>query len=145
MIPHIKKIIFISTPSIYFTGKDRCNISENEPLPDRQASNYSKTKLISETELMALQQEGYKVIIFRPRALYGPFDNTIIPYILRLADKKQMPLNKIWFIRIKRTFSKSSVVNKGFRVVGTRVQGFKDSRGQGIDENPKPADPGDNR
>lgn len=89
---NIKKIIFISTPSIYFTGKDRYNISENEPLPDRQASNYSKTKLISETELMALQQEGYKIIIFRPRALYGPYDNTIIPRILRLADKKQMPL-----------------------------------------------------
>ena len=89
---NIKKIVFISTPSIYFTGKDRYNISESEPLPGRQASNYSKTKLISETELMALQQEGYKVIIFRPRALYGPFDNTIIPRILRLAEKKQMPI-----------------------------------------------------
>lgn len=89
---YIKKVIFISTPSIYFTGKDRYNISESEPLPDRQASNYSKTKLISETELMALQQKGYQVIIFRPRALYGPYDNTIIPRILRLADQKQMPL-----------------------------------------------------
>jgi nucleoside-diphosphate-sugar epimerase len=89
---NIKKIIFISTPSIYFSGKDRYDISEKEPLPDRQASNYSKTKLISEAELTDLQQQGYKVIIFRPRALYGPYDNTIIPRILRLADQKQMPL-----------------------------------------------------
>jgi nucleoside-diphosphate-sugar epimerase len=89
---NIKKIIFISTPSIYFTGKDRYNISEGEPLPDRQASNYAKTKLISETELINLQHQGYKVIVFRPRALYGPYDNTIIPRILRLADQKHMPL-----------------------------------------------------
>ena len=89
---NIKKIIFISTPSIYYTGKDRYNISENEPLPGRQGSNYSKTKLISEMEFRALQQQGYKIIIFRPRSLYGPYDNTIIPRILRLADKKQMPL-----------------------------------------------------
>jgi len=89
---NIKKIIFISTPSIYFTGKDRYDISESEPLPDRQASNYSKTKLISETELMALQHEGFKIIIFRPRALFGPYDNTFVPRILRLAEKKQMPL-----------------------------------------------------
>jgi len=89
---NIKRIIFISTPSIYFTGKDRYNISESEPLPDRQASNYSKTKLISETELMALKTEGFKTIIFRPRALFGPYDNTFVPRILRLAEKGQMPL-----------------------------------------------------
>jgi nucleoside-diphosphate-sugar epimerase len=89
---NINKIIFISTPSIYFTGRDRYNISESEPLPDRQASNYSKTKLISEMELIDLQRQGYKVIIFRPRALYGPYDNTIITRILRLADQKQIPL-----------------------------------------------------
>lgn len=89
---NIKKMIFISTPSIYFTGMDRYNISEKEPLPERQASNYSKTKLISETDLADLQQQGYKIIIFRPRALYGPYDSTIIPRILRVADKNQMPL-----------------------------------------------------
>lgn len=89
---NIKKIIFISTPSIYFTGKDRYNISESEPLPERQTNHYAATKLIAETELMALRQEGYKVIIFRPRALYGPYDNTFIPRILRLAEKKQIPI-----------------------------------------------------
>lgn len=88
----IKKIIFISTPNLYYTGKDRYNISENEPLPHKQRTNYAKTKLIAETELTALQQEGYKVIIFRPRAVYGPYDNVFIPRILRLAEGKRMPM-----------------------------------------------------
>lgn len=89
---NIKRVIFISTPSIYFTGKDRYNISESDPLPVRQTTHYSKTKLIAETELMASQQEGFHIIILRPRAVYGPYDNTFVPRILRLAEQRQMPL-----------------------------------------------------
>ncbi len=88
----IKKMVFISTPSIYFNGKDRYDISENEPLPDRQISNYSKTKRIAEEELTASGDQGYRTIILRPRAVYGPHDATIIPRILRMAEKKHMPL-----------------------------------------------------
>jgi nucleoside-diphosphate-sugar epimerase len=88
----IKKIIYISTPSIYFTGTDRYDISENDPLPEDQLFPYGKTKLIAEAELMALTQDGYKVIILRPRAVYGPYDRTIMPRILRMAEKKKMPL-----------------------------------------------------
>lgn len=88
----IKKIIFISTPNIYYSGKDRYNISESDPIPARQRTYYAKTKIISERELLALQHEGYQVIIFRPRAVYGPYDNIIVPRILRMAEKKQMPL-----------------------------------------------------
>ncbi|MCP4658474.1 MAG: NAD(P)-dependent oxidoreductase [bacterium] len=90
----IKNIIFTSTPSVYFTNKDRYDVSESDPLPEKQTSHYAGTKLVAETELMALQQEGHKVIAFRPRALYGPYDNTIIPRILRLADRKRMPIVK---------------------------------------------------
>lgn len=88
---NIKKIIFIATPSIYFNGNDRFDITENEPLP-QQTAHYGKTKLMAETELMALQKEGFKIIIFRPRAVYGPYDNTIVPRILKMSEKKQFPL-----------------------------------------------------
>jgi nucleoside-diphosphate-sugar epimerase len=88
----IKKIIFTSTPSMYYNGRDRLDIKENEPLPDRQITHYPRTKRIVEIELAALQEDGYKVIMFRPRALYGRYDNTIVPRILRLAEKKKMPL-----------------------------------------------------
>jgi nucleoside-diphosphate-sugar epimerase len=88
----IKKLIFISSPSIYFTGKDRCNISEDDPLPERQTTHYSKTKLMAEKEIMSLQPQELRYIIFRPRAVYGPYDNIIVPRILMLAEKKHVPL-----------------------------------------------------
>lgn len=88
----INKIIFISTPSIYFTGKDRLDITESDPLPNRQSTHYARTKLISEQELLALRQRGFRVIVFRPRAVYGPHDSTFVPRVLKMAEKKHMPL-----------------------------------------------------
>ncbi len=87
----IKKIIFISTPSVYYSGEDRFNIKEEEPLPKKQF-NYGKTKLIAERDLLELAKEGFKTIIFRPRAVYGKYDQTIVPRILAMSDKKEFPL-----------------------------------------------------
>jgi nucleoside-diphosphate-sugar epimerase len=88
----IPRIIFVSTPSVYFTGEDRIDISEDDPLPARQRISYARTKLAGETELLARRSEGYDVMIFRPRAVYGPHDATIVPRILRLAEKRRLPL-----------------------------------------------------
>ncbi|MBD3219439.1 MAG: NAD-dependent epimerase/dehydratase family protein [candidate division Zixibacteria bacterium] len=88
----IRKIIFISTPSIYYNGKDRFKISESDPLPKKQATHYGRTKLICESELLALAEEGFKTIIFRPRAVYGPYDKTIMYRILKLSERKKFPL-----------------------------------------------------
>jgi nucleoside-diphosphate-sugar epimerase len=87
----IRKIIYISTPSAYFNGKDRYNILESEPLPQKQF-NYGKTKLMAESELLVLEKEGFKTIILRPRAVYGKYDQNIVPRFLRLAEKKNLPL-----------------------------------------------------
>lgn len=87
----IRKIIYISTPSAYFNGKDRYNILESEPLPQKQF-NYGKTKLMAESELLALGKEGFRTIILRPRAVYGKYDQNIVPRFLHLAEKKNMPL-----------------------------------------------------
>ena len=87
----IRKIVYISTPSIYYTGRDRYNILESEPLPQKQF-NYGKTKLMAESELLALEKEGFKTIILRPRAVYGKYDQNIVPRFLHLAEKKNLPL-----------------------------------------------------
>lgn len=88
----IGRIIFISTPSIYYNGKDRLSISESDPLPAKQRSAYAKTKLMAESELMALKDDDFQVMIFRPRAVFGPYDSTFVPRILTMGRKKRFPL-----------------------------------------------------
>ncbi len=88
----IERIVFISTPSVYFNGKERLNVSEDDPLPPRQMTNYARSKVIAEQELEKAQDMGLKAITFRPRALYGAYENTFTPRILRMAEKPRLPL-----------------------------------------------------
>lgn len=88
----IGKVIFISTPSIYYNGKDREGIKESEPLPVKQKEYYSKTKLLAEEMFFAPELKEIDTIILRPRAVYGIYDRIIIPRILKLAAAKNFPL-----------------------------------------------------
>jgi nucleoside-diphosphate-sugar epimerase len=53
---------------------------------------YGRTKLIAEQKLLAADPREFSVIILRPRAVIGPYDNTIMPRILRLAARRRFPL-----------------------------------------------------
>lgn len=85
----IRRIVFISTPSIYFDGTDRLNVAESDPLPP-SPSHYAATKLAAERELLAAR--GLEVISLRPRAVHGPHDSTFAPRIARMARRRRFPL-----------------------------------------------------
>ena len=88
----IEKLIFISSPSVYFNDEDRLDLKENDPLPPRQLSHYATTKLIAEKEVLAAREKGIDVINLRPKAVFGPYDNTFSPRILRMSRKRRFPL-----------------------------------------------------
>lgn len=88
----VPKMVFISTPSVYFTGRDRFDIREDEPLPRRPRTAYAKTKRIAEAELAGLAPQGLEVITLRPRAVHGPFDTIFVPRLLRMARQPSPPL-----------------------------------------------------
>ena len=88
----VGSIVFISTPSLYATPRNRFDISEAEPLPARLATPYARTKRIAEEELLSHAERGLATIILRPRAVYGPGDTTLAPRILRMAARKRFPL-----------------------------------------------------
>lgn len=75
----ISRFIYISSPSIYFDAKDRINIREADPLPEKFFNSYAATKWMAERELM---QSGLAYIILRPRALIGRGDTIIMPRLI---------------------------------------------------------------
>lgn len=87
----IGRIIFVSTASIYYSGRDRFNVREDDKLPVGQ-SNYGKTKIMAENKLMAHHHDGIKVIILRPRAVCGKQDGILISRILQLSRRRNVPL-----------------------------------------------------
>lgn len=76
----LRGFVNISTPSIYFDGRDRLDIREDDPLPKRPVNHYAATKLQAER---LVQQSGLPYISLRPRAIIGPGDYTIMPRLIR--------------------------------------------------------------
>lgn len=85
----IAKLVHISTPSVYFDFRDRIGIREDEPLPP-PANHYARTKGIAET--MIADSTVASAIVLRPRAIFGAWDATLLPRILRVARVARLPL-----------------------------------------------------
>jgi nucleoside-diphosphate-sugar epimerase len=78
----IKRFVHISTPSIYFTGTDRFDVKEDDPLPQKFSNFYAATKYEAEKLVGKAFEKGLETIVLRPRAIIGAGDNAIMPRLL---------------------------------------------------------------
>lgn len=89
----IKRLIHISTPSIYFEYADKEGIEEECGVADIFVNDYAKTKWLAELMLVdAFSMGEIDFIGIRPRGIYGEYDQTIFPKLIRLAKKGRFPL-----------------------------------------------------
>lgn len=102
----VKRLLHISTPSLYFNFTDRLNITEDATfaLP---ANHYVLTKQIAETRV---RQAGLpELVILRPRALFGPWDQTLMPRILRVMTGGTVPIMRGGNILLDLTYIDNAV------------------------------------
>jgi len=85
----IQKLIHISTPSVYFEFKDRLQVKESDPQP-KPINVYVATK--AQAEKLVIIANIPQRIILRPKAIFGPWDNTLMPRILRVIESGKVPL-----------------------------------------------------
>jgi nucleoside-diphosphate-sugar epimerase len=85
----VARLVHISSPSIYFDFADRLQVREDSPLPI-PVNEYARTKRVAEERILlaALPHS----IILRPRAIFGPWDNALLPRLLRLVRLGRVPL-----------------------------------------------------
>lgn len=88
----IKRMIHISSPSIYFEYRHQFKVKEADPLPRRMVNDYAKTKYLAEQRIDAAFSAGLPVITLRPRAIFGPGDTSIFPRLIRANLKLGIPL-----------------------------------------------------
>jgi nucleoside-diphosphate-sugar epimerase len=87
----VKRLIHVSTPSLYFYYDERRDVKETDPLPEKFVNHYAKTKYLAEIEIDKAFQEGLPTITIRPRAIFGPGDNAILPRLIRVCEKGVFP------------------------------------------------------
>lgn len=83
----VKKFIYISSPSVYFNGKNRIGVKESDPLPLKFVNEYAKTKRQAE---ILLENSQLPYVILRPRALIGRGDSVIMPRLIRAYNEGKL-------------------------------------------------------
>lgn len=86
----IKKFIHISTEAVLFVGKDLNNIDETYPYPNKSQFLYSESKLLAEKLVLeANEPNRFEVMVIRPRMVWGPGDQTILPILVDFVKKNK--------------------------------------------------------
>lgn len=88
----VRRFILISTPSVYFTYRNRFNIKESDPLPNPMVNHYAGTKYQAEEETLKLNCPAFETIALRPRAIIGAEDAVIFPRVLRAYHEGRLKI-----------------------------------------------------
>ena len=79
-------LVYTSSPSVVFDGRDMEGVDESVPYPDHYRSPYPQTKALAEQAVVKASAEGLRTIILRPHLIWGPRDNHLVPRILARAE-----------------------------------------------------------
>lgn len=83
----VRRLVHVSSSSVYFAFQDRLSLTEDAPLPT-PVNAYAATKRASEGEARRFAGE---VFIARPRAIFGPGDTQLLPGFLAAARRGPLP------------------------------------------------------
>ncbi|MDQ2731852.1 MAG: NAD-dependent epimerase/dehydratase family protein [Armatimonadota bacterium] len=87
----VSRLVYISSPSVVFSGRDGAHMTESAPYPRRFASVYSETKAMGERLVTRAFGEGLSTVTLRPKAIFGPGDTSLLPRILSAAAAGRLP------------------------------------------------------
>ena len=91
----VPRIIYTSSPSVVFTGRDMENADETLPYSERYDAPYPKTKALAEQMILEANSESLATMSIRPHLIWGPGDNNLLPRII--ARAKTGRLRKIGY------------------------------------------------
>lgn len=87
----VRRLVFVSSPSIYARLKDQVGITEATPPAEPALNHYGRTKLEAERIVFAATGAGFATCAIRPRALVGEGDRVIMPRLIEIAQRPRVP------------------------------------------------------
>ncbi|TWJ14046.1 NAD-dependent epimerase/dehydratase family protein [Geobacter argillaceus] len=82
---NIDRLVFTSSPSVVFDGRDVEGGDESLPYPTQYEANYPKTKAMAEQLVLAANSPTLATVALRPHLIWGPEDNHLVPRIIARA------------------------------------------------------------
>ncbi|MEY4512394.1 MAG: hypothetical protein RLZZ450_4516 [Pseudomonadota bacterium] len=87
----VNKLVYVSTASAVYEGKDIENGDETLPYARKSQAPYSDSKIAAEGEVLAANgQRGVLTCAIRPHVIFGPGDKRFLPAVLKRAKAGQL-------------------------------------------------------
>lgn len=81
----VSRLVYTSTPSVVYNGRDLAGADESLPLTTACPSPYPLTKAIAEREVLAANSPTLRTVALRPHLIWGAGDPHLVPRILARA------------------------------------------------------------
>jgi 2-alkyl-3-oxoalkanoate reductase len=86
----IRRLVFTSSPSVTFEGREQCGIDESAPYARKWLAHYPHSKALAEQMVLSANREGLLTCALRPHLIWGPGDQHLIPRVMDRARKGQL-------------------------------------------------------
>ena len=86
----VRKLIYTSSPSVVFDGRDESGIDESVPYPTRYLTHYQLTKAVAERIVLAANGPKLATVSLRPHLIWGPGDNHLVPRLFQRARQNKL-------------------------------------------------------
>ncbi len=81
----VRRLVYTSTPSVVYNGRDLAGADESLPLTTDCPSPYPLTKAQAEREVLAASGPELLTVALRPHLIWGPGDPHLVPRLLARA------------------------------------------------------------
>jgi nucleoside-diphosphate-sugar epimerase len=81
----VQRLVYTSTPSVVYNGRDLAGADESLPLTTDCPSPYPLTKAIAEREVLAANSPTFRTVALRPHLIWGVGDPHLVPRVLARA------------------------------------------------------------
>ena len=87
----VGRLVYTSSPSVTFAGRDQCGVDESAPYSARWLCHYPLTKALAEQRVLAANgRKGLLTCALRPHLIWGPRDQHLIPRLIERARRGQL-------------------------------------------------------
>ena len=88
----IRYLVYTSSPSVVFDGRDENGVNESAPYARHMLTHYQRTKAAAEKLVLAANDAHLATVALRPHLIFGPGDPHLVPRIIARARQGRLRL-----------------------------------------------------
>jgi nucleoside-diphosphate-sugar epimerase len=86
----VARLVYTSSPSVVFDGRDMEGVDESAPYPSHFEAHYPHTKALAEQQVLRANDSHLATVALRPHLIWGPGDNHLLPRLAARARAGQL-------------------------------------------------------